>query len=335
MRKEVITKAPAIFLEYFVCLGIFSKVHAMYGSRAILSAERSFDEATASTTEEALQKEKLQPTQAQQPAAQKDVREIVVARPYHWRGWSLLRARDCLYLWNKVVFLELPNASRGWFRFILDGRLTTLYSSGWPKRSFDTSKNRSDFFRGLQQARAMVKPRTKSQPLLSSPSTLRLVVGKWSLSCTKESELAIHNSDRRQQVTLLREDLLGFIFESTRGTRQLFTADMYLQPELLAGWAGQFAKPVRSAMEVPEQEAAPTTKAAKPPCKTAAPLGVFMRPQAMATRAKLSETMVHPARVTTTSKHLQPVAANPSRPPQQTTGNVSSVPSKPKSAAVV
>ncbi|XP_075736743.1 uncharacterized protein LOC142776641 [Rhipicephalus microplus] len=209
----------------------------------------------------------------------------------------------------------------------------------------------------------MVKPRTKSQPLLSSPSTLRLVVGKWSLSCTKESELAIHNSDRRQQVTLLREDLLGFIFESTRGTRQLFTADMYLQPELLAGWAGQFAKPVRSAMEVPEQEAAPTTKAAKPPCKTAAPLGVFMRPQAMATRAKLSETMVHPARVTTTSKHLQPgatrrntrglaagmptasaagarrpavtVAANPSRPPQQTTGNVSSVPSKPKSAAVV
>jgi E3 ubiquitin-protein ligase HECTD1 len=59
-----------------------------------------------------------------------DAKELVPGRPYHWRDWSCVRGRDCLYLWSDSAALELSNGSNGWFRFILDGKLATMYSSG-------------------------------------------------------------------------------------------------------------------------------------------------------------------------------------------------------------
>jgi len=38
-----------------------------------------------------------------------------------------------------VVALELSNGSNGWFRFILDGKLATMYSSGSPEGGSDSS----------------------------------------------------------------------------------------------------------------------------------------------------------------------------------------------------
>lgn len=52
-------------------------------------------------------------------------------------------------------------------------------------------------------------------------------MGNWSLTCLKEGEIAIHNSDG-QQATILKEDLPGFVFESNRGTKHSFTAETSL-----------------------------------------------------------------------------------------------------------
>ena len=68
-----------------------------------------------------------------------DAKEIVQGRPYHWKDWSVVRGRDCLYLWSDVAALELSNGSNGWFRFILDGKLATMYSSGSPEGGSDSS----------------------------------------------------------------------------------------------------------------------------------------------------------------------------------------------------
>ena len=62
-----------------------------------------------------------------------DATEIEVGKPYHWRDWFIVRGRDCLYLWSEGTALELSNGSNGWFRFILDGKLATMYSSGSPE----------------------------------------------------------------------------------------------------------------------------------------------------------------------------------------------------------
>lgn len=62
-----------------------------------------------------------------------DAKEVVPGKAYHWRDWCVARGRDCLYIWSDAAALELSNGSNGWFRFILDGKLATMYSSGSPE----------------------------------------------------------------------------------------------------------------------------------------------------------------------------------------------------------
>lgn len=68
-----------------------------------------------------------------------DAKEIVQGKPYNWKDWCIARGRDCLYVWSDAAALELSNGSNGWFRFILDGKLATMYSSGSPEGGSDSS----------------------------------------------------------------------------------------------------------------------------------------------------------------------------------------------------
>ncbi len=51
-----------------------------------------------------------------------------------------------------------------------------------------------------------MKSGTPSQPIMSSASSHRIMVGNWSLACKKEGELQIHNSDG-QQVNYRKKDI--------------------------------------------------------------------------------------------------------------------------------
>ena len=93
-----------------------------------------------------------------------------------------------------------------------------MYSSGSPEGGSDSSENRGEFLDKLQRVRTQIKPGTASQPILSTVSTTaRLTVGNWLLSCKKEGEIIIQNSDGQHQATILKADLPGFLFESNRG----------------------------------------------------------------------------------------------------------------------
>lgn len=50
----------------------------------------------------------------------------------------------------------------------------------------------------LQRARAAVRQGTVSQPILTVPGPLRIVVGNWVLQSQKEQHLHIHNSEGHQ-----------------------------------------------------------------------------------------------------------------------------------------
>ena len=58
----------------------------------------------------------------------------------------------------------------------------------------------------------------------------------------------------RQQATILREDLAGFIFESNRGTKHSFTAETTMGTEFSTGWTGQRNKKFRTKMEEVRQK---------------------------------------------------------------------------------
>jgi len=63
-----------------------------------------------------------------------DASDIVVFTPYQWRDWSIVCSRDCLYLWNEFCAIELSNVSNGWFRYLVDNKLATMYSSRQQQR---------------------------------------------------------------------------------------------------------------------------------------------------------------------------------------------------------
>lgn len=110
-------------------------------------------------------------------------------------------------------------------------------------------ENRGEFLEKLQRARAAVRTGAVSQPILTAPSPLRLVVGNWVLQSQKEGQIQINNTEG-QQVTILQEDLSGFIFESNRATKHTFTAESTLGPDFASGWTAQRKKKIRSKTEV-------------------------------------------------------------------------------------
>ncbi|KAK1160566.1 E3 ubiquitin-protein ligase HECTD1-like isoform X1 [Acipenser oxyrinchus oxyrinchus] len=243
--RDLVDKGGDVFLDQLARLGVINKVSTLAGPT-------SDDE----NEEESKPEKQLLPF-LQEDEPQEDAKEIQQGKPYHWRDWSIIRGRDCLYIWSDAAALELSNGSNGWFRFILDGKLATMYSSGSPEGGSDSSESRSEFLEKLQRARSQVKPATASQPVLSAPGPTKLTVGNWSLTCLKEGEIAIHNSDG-QQATILKEDLPGFVFESNRGTKHSFTAETslgkFVGSEFVTGWTGKRGRKLKSKLEKTKQK---------------------------------------------------------------------------------
>jgi hypothetical protein len=77
-------------------------------------------------------------------------------RPYVWNEFNFLRNRECLYLWNGSIAIELSMRSNGWFRFFANNSLSTMYSSGSPETNVDISENRHDFIDKLQRLKQQV-----------------------------------------------------------------------------------------------------------------------------------------------------------------------------------
>jgi E3 ubiquitin-protein ligase HECTD1 len=121
MIQDLMIKGKDEFLEHFARLGVFSKVAALAGPQ------------------ESTPEPEAESNQSGEEQRMEDAKELLIGRAYHWRDWCICRGRDCLYIWSDAAALELSNGSNGWFRFILDGKLATMYSSGSPEGGTDTS----------------------------------------------------------------------------------------------------------------------------------------------------------------------------------------------------
>lgn len=122
--EELMNKNQDEFLDHFARLGVFSKVQSLMetGGETEGDVIKSQDDGAFSKARET---SSSLPTPAE---TQEDAKEILPGKAYHWREWNICRGRDCLYVWSESAALELSNGSNGWFRFILDGKLATMYS---------------------------------------------------------------------------------------------------------------------------------------------------------------------------------------------------------------
>lgn len=130
------------FLDHFARLGVFSKVQALMddGSESessVIKSPTGSEYASSSLgTVATTSTDECSSTGDDQSD---DAKEILQGKAYHWHEWSICRGRDCLYVWSDSAALELSNGSNGWFRFIIDGKLATMYSSGSPENGNDNS----------------------------------------------------------------------------------------------------------------------------------------------------------------------------------------------------
>lgn len=234
--SELMVKCQSEFTDHMARLGVVERVTQIAGP----PPQEETEEKTEEKTEEqpaAPPAPPPPPPPPSPPAA--DAKEIRPGKPYHWHDWNAVRGRDCLYLWNEWCAIELSNGSNGWFRFLIDGRLATMYSSGSPEGGSEPGDGCPEFVDKLHRARSFAPDSLSSEPILSSPDDkFKLIVGNWSLICCNDNEVAIHNSDGHQ-ATILRDDLSGFVFESNRGTRQTYSADSPLGSEFAAIGSGK------------------------------------------------------------------------------------------------
>lgn len=165
------SKTQDEFLDHFARLGVFSKVQALIDieneNETIKTTNATITAVSVSTSDEQTPTTVCGSVASGQQTTQtgtyfqkrknfnfiklkwicfilvddavEDAKEILQGKAYHWHEWSVCRGRDCLYVWSDSAALELSNGSNGWFRFILDGKLATMYSSGSPENGNDSS----------------------------------------------------------------------------------------------------------------------------------------------------------------------------------------------------
>lgn len=187
MIQDLMDKDFNLFLDHFARLGVFNKVQSISGINELNNnSETSKNNNTSISNKKSIYSSKEEDDQLNANESEgftEDCKEILVGRPYHWRDWSIVRSKDCLYLWNDSVILELSNGSNGWFRFILDNKLSTMYSSGSPESNSTESstEDRNELFDKLQKAKSQVSSSMSSQSILSSNSTASHTIGNWNL----------------------------------------------------------------------------------------------------------------------------------------------------------
>ncbi|XP_065182623.1 E3 ubiquitin-protein ligase HECTD1-like [Sycon ciliatum] len=216
LLRDAVSKAPSLLAEDLARLGVPVQLQSLAGED-----EPKQDEAAAAAAAAA----------NKEPAPDgPDATSIKNGVVYSWRQWRLVTNRESAFLWCDYCIVELSRGSNGWFRYMFENRMATMYSSGTPEVSSDVLA-RQETITKLQSARgpASLAPR----PILTSPGATKLKIGSWQFSSALTGTLSIHNADG-PQVTLLSEDRNGFVFESKRGSSHSFTHDKPLALQTLA-----------------------------------------------------------------------------------------------------
>ncbi|CAF0944585.1 unnamed protein product [Adineta steineri] len=245
--KNLFEKDQHLFLEQFQYLGLIWKITSLALSHPITPS-----------TSTIINSEQQQQSSLSINILSIDAKEILCHRPYVWNEFNLLRNRECLYIWNGLIAIELSMGSNGWFRFFADNSLSTMYSSGSPETNVDTSENRHDFIDKLQRLKQQVldgigqekneediKSTDGQQQQIMIARTIftsdinnerTITVGNWTFECNGPTQLRIHNVEG-EQVTILEHGQPGFIFESNRGTRHTYHAQIPLANEFTIPWS--------------------------------------------------------------------------------------------------
>lgn len=104
-----------------------------------------------------------------------------------------------------------------------------MYSSGSPETGTDNPETRAEFIGKIQKSKAGISSGNLSKTIfLPSQTNRKIISGNWQITSPQNSILNIINCEGSQQKLLIKEDMPGFIFESSRYDKQVYMAESTL-----------------------------------------------------------------------------------------------------------
>lgn len=161
---------------------------------------------------------------------------------YIWLNeWALLYTKDFIYIWNPFCAIELSHSSNGWFRFLINNKLYSMYSNGKPEAGSTPSSTATTTLAAgneVDENKLMFVNRLlrAKQTFLSDPRTATNVhslfsgerfknkemrVENWTFKCLSETELEIRNVFAVQRI-LFKQSINGIEFESNKSEVNIF-----------------------------------------------------------------------------------------------------------------
>ena len=160
VSSDLFRKCAPSVIEEFTRLGVGQ-----------LISKLAVDSAPKSSTDEASDEENNKKSPPEKEEEEEEVSEIVANEAYTWNNeWCLVCCKDFVYIWSGFVALELSHNSNGWFRFLLDDKLFSMYSNGKPEVSSETDENKAMFAGKLVKAKQTVDAAKRCRRIFIAPA---------------------------------------------------------------------------------------------------------------------------------------------------------------------
>jgi E3 ubiquitin-protein ligase HECTD1 len=236
---NLLNKCSAFILEEFIRLGVSNRIAEISNEEACKVS--SIDVDAVNERNKVNCGDLVTTAPIESIISQERKLKLDFGKAYIWNmKWCLTYTKDFLYIWNKYCAIELSHNSNGWFRYMLDSNLYSMYSNGQPESSTDKDESKLSFLEKFKKAKESVPLSAVGENCMEifTGDELVLKIENWQLGCAN-GELHITNTYANQN-TILNVELNGFQFESNRNEKLSFKSDNMLGDEFDIPWLKDF-----------------------------------------------------------------------------------------------
>ncbi|KAK5970210.1 E3 ubiquitin-protein ligase hecd-1 [Trichostrongylus colubriformis] len=175
------------------------------------------------------------------PSSSNDKGKLVLQQdmPYRWKEWRVIRGEESTFIWCDVLALELSFNSNGWFRFFMDGEVTTMFNNGVAESVSDEvrAESRKSFMTRWRRVRQMWNDDSLPVSILCVPCMGKKVeFPRWEMWSSRSTELTIKCCKSEEHI-VVKDELGGFVVEASDKTKHSQMPETALSSEFHTGWS--------------------------------------------------------------------------------------------------
>ncbi|KAJ1366082.1 hypothetical protein KIN20_026670 [Parelaphostrongylus tenuis] len=176
------------------------------------------------------------------PSSSNDKGKLVLQQdmPYRWKEWHIVRGEESTFVWCDVLAIELSFNSNGWFRYYMDGEMTTMFHNGVVENASEIrSDNKKTFLARWRRVRQVWYDDALPVSILCVPSIGKKVeFPRWEMWSSRSTELTIKCIKSEEHI-VVKDELGGFVVENSDKTKHSQMPETALSSEFHTGWSSQ------------------------------------------------------------------------------------------------